>query len=414
MASDIKKFVNPKFLSTIDLGLMRELFARHFGKDDIPVAFDGESAEIRAALTDYFEAPITRWSKEVIAVLHRVADLGTRDGLQIVLNEARRQGVVLYPELAVEDGENLPAKHEPKHVALHVYLHHPRVFEAAADFQALRAPTAMAEFRGPKRDVGADLTEESTAAFKTAIVELLTEDLHGDYYRLGSYEENGEINLVVSHGTPVSITPIVVGKREEIVPLRQVKYAVLRYSPAEGLLRISGVAKARQADVAAIFARHILMQPDFFSGKHARDLYTLAPIAAAGPDFAFQHAFDENIIEVRIVSAAADLFAWDEAEQMLRYVRSWESRDASGAALRHFRNSEVRFDRGWRLGEIRFRVFFRTDSKRPAQVTVRLKPPGTLAFCRTRFEAAIHRLVALNGLEKERSHDADLAMVAAE
>ena len=164
---------------------MRDLFARHFGNDQMPVAFDGKPTEIRAALTQYFEAPVTQWSKEVIAVLHRVADLGTRDGLQIILNEARRQGVHLYPELAAEDGDGLPAKHEPKHVALHTWLHHHRVFEAAADFQALRAPTAMAEFRGPERDVGADLTEESRAAFKTAIVDLLTQDLHADRERGG-------------------------------------------------------------------------------------------------------------------------------------------------------------------------------------------------------------------------------------
>ena len=95
-----------------------------------------------------------------------------------------------------------------------------------------------------------------------------------------------------------------------------------------------------------------------------------------------------------------------------RYVRSWESKDASGGALTHFRGSEVRFGRGWRLGEITFRVAFETGAKRPAQVTVRLKPPGTLAFRRTRFEKAIHTLVQRNGLEKDR--DAGRVVDAAE
>ena len=115
---------------------------------------------------------------------------------------------------------------------------------------------------------------------------------------------------------------------------------------------------------------------------------------------------------MRIVKAAADLFDWDEDEKKWRYMRTLESKDASGAALRHFRGSEVRFGRGWRLGEITFRVFFKTDAKRPAQVTVRLKPPGMLAFRRTRFEKAIHALVVRNGLEKDR--DADLVVGAAE
>ena len=412
MPSDIKKFINPKFLRTIDIHLMRELFARHYKADEIPVAFDGEPAAIRQALTDYFEAPVTEWSEGVVADLHRVAEVGTGEGLQLILNEARRQDVVLYPDEEAGNGEDAPARHDAKHVALHTYLHHHRVFEAAADFQALRAPSAMAEFRGPRRHVDADLTEDTKSAFRAAVMKLLAQDLQGEYCRVGQYEEEGEINLVVSHGAPVTTTPVVAGDREEIITLRAVKYAAVRYSPAEGLLRIGGVAKARQADMAEAFAEHILAQPGFFSGSDARDLYTLDPIGEAGPDFAFDHAFDERILEVRIVAAAADLFERDEEERKWRHVRSWVSRDASGAALQHFRGSEVRFGRGWRLGEITFRVFFKTDKKRPAQVTARLKPPGTLAFRRTRFEKAVHALVARNGLEKDR--DAGLVVDTAE
>ena len=95
MASDVKKFVNPKFLRTIDLALMRELFARHFREGEEPVEFDIEVGEVRSALADYFAAPITEWSEGLIADLHRVAELGTAEGMQIILNEARRQTVIL-------------------------------------------------------------------------------------------------------------------------------------------------------------------------------------------------------------------------------------------------------------------------------------------------------------------------------
>ena len=98
MGSDIKKFVNPKFLNTIDVVLMRELFARHFGDDGPPIAFDGEVADTRQALSDYFALPVTDWSEGLIADLHRLADLGTGEGMQLILHEARRRGVVLYPE----------------------------------------------------------------------------------------------------------------------------------------------------------------------------------------------------------------------------------------------------------------------------------------------------------------------------
>lgn len=411
MASEIRKFINPKFLRTIDLTLMRDLFARHFSEAELPFAFDGTIAEVRAALTAYFDDPVTDWSEGLVADLHRVAELGTGEGMQLILNDARRQGITLFPEPNPETAGSAPPQHDPKHVALYTYLHHHPIFQGAADFQALRAPTAMAEFRGPERNVGADLLETATEAFRQAIVPLFAQDLQGEYCRLGPYEEEDEINLVVSHGAPVTTTPVVAGDGEEIITLRAVQYTVLRYSPTEGLLRIGGVPKARQEEVAELFATHILGRPGFFAGKDARDLYTLAPIMKFGWDFAFDHAFDDRIAEVRIVAAAADLFAEDDAGRR-HHVRSWESKDASGRALQHFQGSEVRFRRDWQLGEITFRVFFRNEGKRPAQVTVRLKPPGTLAFRRTRYERAIHSLVARNGLEKDR--DAGLAVAAAQ
>jgi len=411
MPSDLKKFINPKFLRTIDLDLLAQLFARHGNEEEGPFSFDGDAKAVRQAVSAYFTAPVTEWSEGLIADLHRVADLGTGEGLQLILNETRRQGVVLFPD-GCEAAEDAPAHQDAKHVALHTYLNHHSVFEAAADFQALRAPTAMAEFRGPERGVSADLTDASLAAFKTALVDLLAEDLHGDYCRLGPYQEKDELNLVVSHGAPVTTTPIVSGDREQIITLRAVKYAALRYVPTEGLLRIGGVARGRQATVAELFSEHIIGRPGFFSGSDARDLYTLEPVSRVGPTFAFNHAHDDRIAKVRILAAAADLYELDNETGDVRLVRSWVSKDGSGAALNHFAGSEVRFGQAWRLGEMTFRVTFRTEATRPAQVTVRLKPPGTLAFRRTRFEKAIHDLIARNGLEK--THDAALAVDAAE
>ena len=315
MASDIKKFINPKFLRTIDLALMKDLFARHFGEDDLPVPFDAETAAVRQALTDYFDSPVTEWSEGVIADLHRVAELGSGEGMQIILNEARRQDTVLYPETESDIEVDAPVKHDAKHVALHTYLHHHRVFEAAADFQALRAPNAMAEFRGPERDTGVDLTPESKAAFQEGIRELLAQDLHGEYCRLGPYEEEGEINLVVSHGAPVTTTPVVVGGREEIITLRggEIRRPALFPRPRAcfGSLasRRPGRPMLRSSSPNTYWRGRV-----FFAGKDARDLYTLDPISEVGPDFAFNHASNEQILEVRIVAAAADHFERDEAE----------------------------------------------------------------------------------------------------
>ena len=214
MASDVQKFTSKRFLANIDLDLMRVLFARHFADGDSPVAFDGDPVGVRAALTAYFHTPVTDWSEGMIADLHRVKELGKESGLQLILTEARRQGVVLYSD--AERADDASTKFEAKHVALHAYLNHPSVFEAAADFQALRAPTAMAEFRGPDRDVDADLTEGTTDALRSAIRTLLAEDLQGDFCRITPYEGDDEISVVVSHGAPIKTMPIVAGDRERL------------------------------------------------------------------------------------------------------------------------------------------------------------------------------------------------------
>ena len=50
----------------------------------------------------------------IIADLHSVAELGTGEGMQIILNEARRQGVVLHPAPETDDEDAAPVKHEAR------------------------------------------------------------------------------------------------------------------------------------------------------------------------------------------------------------------------------------------------------------------------------------------------------------
>jgi len=85
--------------------------------------------------------------------------------------------------------------------------------------------------------------------------------------------------VVVSHGARIKTMPIVAGDREEVIPIQAMKYATLRYSSSEGLLRIGGVAKARQSDVAEAFATHILgrgpRSASVSAGMLASTIYTL-------------------------------------------------------------------------------------------------------------------------------------------
>ena len=82
MAGNLKKFVNPRFLKTIDPMLMRQLFERHFAGGAAPIAFDDEDADHRGLLAEYFDQPVNDWSEGLVADLHRIAELGTSHGLE--------------------------------------------------------------------------------------------------------------------------------------------------------------------------------------------------------------------------------------------------------------------------------------------------------------------------------------------
>ena len=75
MGKDIKKFVNLKFLKTIDLGLMRELIERHptgTGGFDL-TALDDDAPDARSKLTEYFKGPAGNWPEGLVADLHRIS-----------------------------------------------------------------------------------------------------------------------------------------------------------------------------------------------------------------------------------------------------------------------------------------------------------------------------------------------------
>jgi len=145
MAGNLKKFVNPRFLKTIDPKLMRLLFERHFTGGTALIDFEDESADLRSLLAEYFDQPVNDWSEGLVADLHRIAELGTSHGLDTILSAARRQKIKLFNETDADQTGDAPTAHDPKHVALHVYLHHHELFEVAADQMALRAAAAMAE-----------------------------------------------------------------------------------------------------------------------------------------------------------------------------------------------------------------------------------------------------------------------------
>ena len=86
---------------------------------------------------------------------------------------------------------------------------------------------------------------------------------------------------------------------------------MLSYSAATGRIKIGGGTRLRRSALSELFADKMLGRSGFFAGPDAQNLYTLAPIERTGCGFAFHHAFDPAIRQVRIVEAQADRLSMD-------------------------------------------------------------------------------------------------------
>ena len=156
MAVNLRKFVNPRFLRTVDPELLSRLLDRHrhrlVGLDlDVLRRTPDLAGE---TLQSFFAGPEESYPEGLIADLHRIAELGDAAGLRLILHEARRAGLSLRPGCEPCMSER---RQDPKHVALRTFLDHPAVFDAASDMLALAARSSLAEYAGLEEGIEAEL-----------------------------------------------------------------------------------------------------------------------------------------------------------------------------------------------------------------------------------------------------------------
>lgn len=288
MGRNIRKFAGQKFIRTVDLGLFRRLLERH--RAQMPgfdfAVLDGDEGPARAALQALLLGPDDGYPDRLKADLHRIGELGTHAGLGMLREQAQRLGVTLV------DADH-SVRLDPKHVAVLAFLDRREVFDAASDMLVLDTRESLTEFDGLEEGIEPRITDQSRARLRDAAREMFAADLQGRYCRVGSYEDDDEVNIVVTHGTPITTTEVVDDERdaEEVISYRASRRAVLRYVPLTGRVKVGGVPLNRRAQLAEIFAVAMLGRPGFFAGADSRNLYTLAPIERAGFSFTFDRAF---------------------------------------------------------------------------------------------------------------------------
>ena len=152
MGSDIKKFVNPKFLNSIDRRAHARPLRAPFQGRRSPGRVRG--GRRRSSQTD------DRLFRDTDHRLVRRADRGSASGRR-TWNRRRNaahperghgaKALSSIPSPTTEEADSAAGKARAQACgAARLSASSLRIFEAAADFQALRAPTAMAEFRGPR------------------------------------------------------------------------------------------------------------------------------------------------------------------------------------------------------------------------------------------------------------------------
>lgn len=404
MARDLKKFVNPKFLKTVNLGLFRRLFARQpeaLRGFDL-AAFDGEDAEVRDRLRAFFEGAEDAMPRGIVADLHHIAELGTENGMHLLQERAAARDIEIAAPL---DADGIPIPLDPKHFAILAFLDHRPVFDAASDMLARQARSSLAEYVGLDEGIEPRLDDASRATFEAAAAGLFQRDHRGAFCRVGWYEDGDQTVLVVTHGAPVSVVPVIDGDREDVISYRSVEYAVLAYNLGTGRMGVGGVRKALRAELAEFFAVHMLGRPGFFAGEDCQDLYTLERIENVGLGFRVNHAFDVGIQQVDIVEVQIDRIGTDPRSGEAAVEAQNVTRDFRGNALTRLSEfgDQVSFSTGrYRIGHIIIRIHFGDGRSRGSRVTVKIKPPSLAVFKRQRFETRVMELLRRNGFCRER------------
>jgi hypothetical protein len=314
MAKNLKKFVNLAFLKTIDLTLMRRLLERHetrLSGLDLAV-FDEKPSKVPKTLQNFFAGPEEGYPNGLTADLHRIAELANQNGLRLLLERASAAKVELIPESETEgEGHHL----NPKHLALRAFLDQRAVFNAASDFLAIETRSSLTEFSGPDENVDPEMNDATRDSFEQEAKRFFIPDLMGGYCRIGWYDDDDELNIVVTHGEAIVIAETVDDGVERLLTYRPVGHANLAYDAVEGRLKVGGIAKTLRPKLAEVFAATVLKRPGFFSGDGSQDLYTLKPIERKGLGFVIDRSFDRGISRADIVEVEARKLPGEDAPE---------------------------------------------------------------------------------------------------
>ncbi|MCC6716836.1 MAG: hypothetical protein IT555_03040 [Acetobacteraceae bacterium] len=407
---DFQRFANPRFLRTVDAGLLHAFFSRYvIPPDRLDIAALASTSEAGlAAVADYLlHTAKTDIPEGLTHDLHRIDRLGGPSGQDALLEAARRRGRVLVPVADV-------GKTSPRVLALRAFIGHPEIFEEAEAGLAFIAPPSVSEFVAEHEGIVADLSDERLRQLQVRAREIFQADLREEFCEVIPYRDGGDEHVLIRHGAPLTIAEVVEDGQKAIRSYREIASAVLAYSAEEGRLKAWGCAKVMRTALARAYAEIVLDSPGLFSTATSRRICTLDLVEDGRGSFTFRHAHDRRIDKVLIYEAQVNrLVAGPRGAQ--KVALSLMARDPAGDALAalHASRADIAYGAGgWQLAHLVIKVMLRSDKPRPPVIAVKIKAPEIVSFPRHRHEKLVMDLLRANGILCAR--EPALAAAAAE
>ena len=132
---DFTKFANQRFLKTANWQVLGRLLSKHAaGLKDLDLELLASNpAEGRRRISEFLLGPRDNYPETLVHDLHRIVRLDSAQGMQLILDEAARQRVVLLDPEA-------PATATSRDIALLAFVDHPDVFTEAEHTSVFIAP----------------------------------------------------------------------------------------------------------------------------------------------------------------------------------------------------------------------------------------------------------------------------------
>ena len=387
MLKDIKRFVEKKFLYTVDLRLLGrflEPYRREITLDLDALAENGEETRVR--LFEWFTGADESYPSQMLDDLHRISELSTDLGMGLLRGRAETLGVQLVPAEEIEEGEGMHLN--PRYLALRAFLDHPGVFGSAVDILAFYDSRSPGEFVGEEEGVLPRMTEEAKLEFEQRAAEFFNGRYKGSYCRARWYPDEDGVNLLVIHGKEPVTTVTIEADQERPLTYRETRQDTISYDQHTGRMKVAASGDEEKQHLCDIFAETILRRPSFFQHQSSRDLYTLERIVQEGPMFQLDGEWDPELLDARVAEIQVDsgerggwmITVRDPQDALLHLLDKCPELDLTKAHINY----------------VKLRFVFSAGSRKRRK-TVKIKPPSVASFNRSSLEAKVLEHLRRNG-----------------